>query len=371
MTATERGSTSYQSVGVDDEAAATGLSYVASRIKKTWPASGDTNGVLLDLRKFANVVDIGGGIGIALCADGVGSKVLLAQMMGKYDTIGVDCVAMCVNDLICVGATPVSFLDYIAVERVEPKFMDEIAKGLADGAKQSGVSIAGGETAQIADMIKGHADGEGFDLVGMAIGTVKTDRLIVGQDCRDGDVVIGVESSGVHSNGFTLARNIFFEQGGLSVDAILPGLDRPIGEELLTPTNIYVREALDLFAQIESIKALVHITGEGFLNLTRIEADVGFVLDSLPDVPPIFRLIRELGDVPVEEMFGVYNLGVGMCIVVDPADVDATIGVVEGHGRRASRIGRVDASIPDRVEIRNSAFAGANLIGEGKKFSRA
>ena len=371
MTATDPGSTSYQSVGVDDEAAAAGLSYVAARIKDTWPASGAANPLLLDLRKFANIVDIGGGIGIALCTDGVGSKVLLAQMMGKYDTIGIDCVAMCVNDLICVGATPVSFLDYIAVEHVEPTFMDEIAKGLADGAKQSGVSIAGGETAQIADMIKGHASSKGFDLVGMAIGTVKTDRIIVGADIRDGDVVVGVESSGVHSNGFTLARNIFFEQHGLPADAALPGLARSIGEELLAPTNIYVREALDLFNQIGTIKALVHITSEGFLNLTRVEAEVGFVLEALPAVPPIFELIKDYGRVPVEEMFGVYNLGIGLCVVVDPNDAEAAIGIVESHGRRAWRIGSVDASIPNRVVIRNSEFAGTNLVGEGKKFGRA
>lgn len=368
MTDADPLSTTYRSVGVDDQAAAAGLSYVANRIKETWPTAGEANPVLLDLRKFANVVDIGGGIGIALCTDGVGSKVLLAQMMGKYDTIGIDCVAMCVNDLICVGATPVSFLDYIAVEHVEPAFMDEIAKGLADGAQQAQVSITGGETAQIAEMIKGHATGSGFDLVGMAIGTVSTDRIVVGADARNGDAIIGVESSGVHSNGFTLARNIFFDRHGLVVDATLPGLAQPIGAELLTPTNIYVREALDLLAQIKSVKALVHITGEGFLNLTRVEANVGFVLDSLPEVPRIFELIREYGEVPVEEMFAVYNLGVGLCAVVDPADVDTTISLFGSHGRRAWHIGHADAAIPGRVAIRNSAFAGQDLIGEGKKF---
>ena len=371
MTAADSRSTTYRSVGVDDEAAAAGLSYVATRIRETWPASGAANPVLLDLRKFANVVDIGGGIGVALCTDGVGSKVLLAQMMGKYDTIGIDCVAMCVNDLICVGATPVSFLDYIAVEQVEPRFMDEIAKGLADGAQQACVSIAGGETAQIAEMIKGHASGSGFDLVGMALGTVKTDRIVVGADANDGDAVIGVESSGVHSNGFTLARSIFFEKHELTVDAALPDLDRSIGAELLAPTNIYVREALDVLANIRSVKALIHITGEGFLNLTRVAAEVGFVLDSLPQVPPIFGLIRDYGEVPVEEMFAVYNLGIGLCVVVDPADADATISVFESHERRAYRIGKVVASTPDRVEIRNCAFAGYDLIGASKKFRRA
>ena len=364
------GVTSYKSVGVDDEAAAAGLSRVADRIRTTWPAATDANPLLLDLRKFANVVDLGGGLGIALCTDGVGSKVLIAEMLSRYDTVGIDCVAMCVNDLICVGATPVSFLDYIAVDRVEPNFMDDIARGLAAGARQANVSIAGGETAQLPAMIKGHGNGVGFDLVGMAIGTLKTDRVVVGRDARDGDVVIGVESSGVHSNGLTLARHVFFEKRELSPDDVLPALDCSIGEELLKPTHIYVREALDLLDG-GKIKALIHITGEGFLNLTRVEADVGFILDALPPVPPVFELIKTYGEVPVEEMFGVYNLGVGLCIVVDSLDVDATIGTLADHGRQAWQIGHVDASIPGRVEIHGCAFASGDLVGEGKKFRSA
>ncbi len=366
----DRAATTYRSVGVDHDAAAVGLSRVADRIRATWPSATEANSLLLDLRKFANIVDLGGGLGIALCADGVGSKVMIAQMMGRYHTVGIDCVAMCVNDLICVGATPVSFLDYIAVERVEPTMMDDIARGLADGARQANVSIAGGETAQIADMIKSHADGVGFDLAGMAIGTVSTDRVIVGRSTKDGDAIVGVESSGVHSNGLTLARHVFFEQHGLSPGDHLPGLDRSIGEELLVPTNIYVREALDLLNKGDAIKALIHITGEGFLNLTRVEAEVGFVLDSLPPVPAIFELIKEHGDVPAAEMFGVYNLGIGLCIVADPGEADALIPALAGHGRRAWRIGRVDASIPGRVEIRNCGFAGGDLIGEGSEFRR-
>jgi phosphoribosylformylglycinamidine cyclo-ligase len=371
MTTAENFSTTYRSVGIDDGAAATGLSYLEERIRTTWPGEENPNRVLLDLQKFANIIDLGGGTGLALCTDGVGSKALIAQMMGKYDTIGIDCVAMCVNDLICVGATPVSMLDYVAVESIEPKFLDEIAKGLVEGAALAGVSITGGETAQIADMIKGHASGQGFDLVGMAVGTVKTDRIVVGKDVQDGDVVIGVEASGVHSNGLTLARHAFFETHGLSVDSWLPGLDRSIGEELLEPTYIYVREALDLLDNVNSLKALVHITSDGFLNLARVEADVGFVLDSLPVVPAIFKLIQQEGSVPVEDMFSVYNLGIGLCVVVDPKDVNATVDILNRHGRVASRIGTADASIPNRVEIRNCDFAEQDLIGEHKKFRRA
>ena len=371
MTTAEDISTTYKSVGIDDEAAATGLSYVAERIKATWPGSESANRVLLDLQKFANIIDLGGGTGLALCTDGVGSKALIAQMMSKYDTIGIDCVAMCVNDLICVGATPISMLDYVAVEHVEPKFLDDIAIGLVNGAEQAGISITGGETAQVADMIKGHASGKGFDLVGMAIGTVNTDRIVVGDDIRDGDIVIGVQSSGVHSNGLTLARHVFFEQHGLSVDTVLPGLERSIGEELLEPTYIYVAEALDLLEKIGSLKALVHITSDGFLNLTRVGADVGFIIDSLPDVPTIFKLIRQNGNVPVEDMFSVFNLGIGLCAVVDPEDARTAIDILGNHDRQAFRIGTVDKSIPNQVMICGCDFVGYDLIGERKKFHRA
>ena len=365
-----RRATTYRAAGVDDEAASAGLSRLADRIRATWPPATAAHPLLLDLRKFANVIDLGGGLGIALCADGVGSKVMIAQMTGRYDTVGIDCVAMCVNDLVCVGATPVAFLDYLAVERVEPAFMDDIARGLAEGARRASVSIAGGETAQLPDMIKGHGEGLGFDLVGMAIGTVRTDRILVGRGARHGDAVIGVESSGVHSNGLTLARHVFFERHALSPDAVLPGLERPLGEELLAPTHIYVAEALDLLDRGDAVKALVHITGEGFLNLTRVEAEVGFVLDSLPPPPPIFELIGARGEVPAAEMFAVYNMGIGLCVVAEADEADALIRVLADHGRRAWRIGRVDDSMPGRVEIRGCAFAGGDLLGEGGRFRR-
>src|SRR5437764_11426008 len=241
---------SYKAAGVDVAEADVGLRRIVERITANWPKSG-FGAVQLPIGYFANVVDIGG-IGLALCTDGVGSKALVAQMMKKYDTIGIDCVAMNVNDLLCVGARPVSMVDYIAIERAEAAMLDGIAIGLAEGARQAGVSISGGEISQLPDMVRG------FDLVGTAIGTVPLDRIIVGRDLQPGDVVIGIASNGIHSNGFTLARKALFERGGLSVDSKIAGLGHSLGEELLRPTFIYVPEILEIIERIPSVKALIH-----------------------------------------------------------------------------------------------------------------
>ena len=179
---------------------------IVDRIRQTWPAAGGVGAVKLDIGYFANVIDIGG-VGLALCTDGVGSKSIVADMMKKYDTIGIDCVAMNVNDVICVGARPVSMVDYIAVGEADADMLGAIAIGLAEGARQAGISISGGEISQLKDVIRG------FDLVGMAVGLVPLDRIITGRDLVPGDVVIGIESNGIHSNGLTLARECFFEQG--------------------------------------------------------------------------------------------------------------------------------------------------------------
>src|SRR5438552_8834652 len=215
----------YKSSGVDVGEADAGLRNIIARITATWPQSG-LGAVQLPIGYFANVVDIGG-FGLALCTDGVGSKAIVAQMMGKYDTIGIDCVAMNVNDLLCVGARPVSMVDYIAIDRADAAVLDGIAIGLAEGARQSGVSISGGEISQLPDMVRG------FDLVGTAVGTVPLDRILVGPDIEPGDRVIGIASNGIHSNGFTLARRALFERGGSSVEEVVPELGGSLGEELL------------------------------------------------------------------------------------------------------------------------------------------
>ena len=302
----------YKAAGVDTGEADAGLKRLTSRIRSTWPAPGQPGGVKLDIGYFANVIDIGG-MGIAVCTDGVGSKTMLARQMQKYDTIGIDCVAMNVNDVICVGARPVSMVDYIAIDRVEADVLDQIAIGLTDGAKQAGISISGGEISQLPEMV------EGIDLVGMAVGHVALDHIIEGQDIRDGDILIGIESNGVHSNGLTLARRAFFGEGKrLAPTHKFEDLDCDLGAELLKPTYIYVKEALEVLARARGVKALVHITSDGFLNLARVKAPVGFEIDALPPAPPIFDLIKHHGNVPVTEMYEVYNMGIGFCIVVAP-----------------------------------------------------
>jgi phosphoribosylformylglycinamidine cyclo-ligase len=194
--------TAYRDSGVDTDEADIGLSRLVKRITGTWPPHGNFGAVQLSIGYFANVIDIGG-TGLAICTDGVGSKAIIAQLMNKYDTIGIDCIAMNVNDLICVGAQPVSLVDYIAVERIDAQMLDTIAIGLAQGAEQAGISISGGETAQLEDVVRG------FDLAGTAVGTVPLDKIVTGRHLEPGDRVIGIESSGIHSNGLSLARKAF------------------------------------------------------------------------------------------------------------------------------------------------------------------
>ena len=348
----------YAEAGVDAALAARAVHGVVREL-------GGASGVL-DGPYFAAVIEFAG-TGLALCTDGVGSKALVAQMMERYDTIGIDCVAMNVNDLICVGARPVSMLNYIAVDVADPDRLAAIARGLRAGAEEAGVSVAGGEVAQLGDIIKSHDGRGGFDLVGMAVGEVALDAIVIGANIEHGDAVVGLASNGVHSNGLTLARRALFDQGGLAVDEAVSELGRSVGEELLAPTHIYVRAALEMLGRAGLVKALAHITGDGFLNLTRVERPVGYVLDRLPPPPAIFSLIQKMGGVSTQEMFGVFNMGVGLCAVTAASDVDAVIEIAQAHGFAAQVIGSVDAepAIPRSVRIPEHG-----LIGEGTSFRR-
>jgi phosphoribosylformylglycinamidine cyclo-ligase len=348
----------HKAAGVDIAEADAGLNNIISRITATWPKSG-FGAVQLPIGYFANIVDIGG-IGLAITTDGVGSKAMIADMMRKYDTIGIDCIAMNVNDLLCVGARPVSLVDYIAVEKADAAMLDGIAIGLAEGARQSNISITGGEISQLRDVVRG------FDLVGAAVGTVPLDRILVGRDIEPGDVVIGIASSGIHSNGMTLTRRVFFEQADAKIDAYFAELGCTIGEELLRPTIIYVPEILEVLEEISSVKALMHITGDGLLNLPRVDAAIGFVIDDLPVPPPLFALIEKLGGVSRAEMFEVYNMGIGFCVVVAKGDADRVLDILSRHGRQASVIGHAVADPTKSVQLPRE-----KLIGTGKKFSPA
>ena len=349
----------YRAAGVDAAIVETGLRSIVDRIKGTWPKSGGVGAVKLDIGYFANVIDIGG-MGLAICTDGVGSKSIVAQMMNKYDTIGIDCVAMNVNDLICVGARPISMVDYIAVEQADSDMLGAIAVGLAEGARQAGISISGGEISVLKDVMRG------FDLVGMAVGLAPLDRIITGRDLAPGDVVIGIDSNGIHSNGLTLARRAFFTEGGLTAAHIFPELGLPLGEELLRPTPIYVPEALDLIAHVPGVKALINITGDGLLNLPRVDATVGFEIDNPPPPPPIFGLIQQHGAVGDAEMFQVYNMGVGFCVLAAEPAAPAALSILVRHGRRARIIGRVIADASKGVYLPRQ-----RLAGHGKRFREA
>ena len=353
MTSDER---LHKTAGVDMDKADAGLRQIIANIKQTWPAPDSLGAVKLDIGYFANVIDIGG-IGVAICTDGVGSKTIIAQMMNRYDTIGIDCVAMNVNDAICVGARPVSMVDYIAIEKADAEILGAIAKGLAEGAKQAGISISGGEISQLKEVIRG------LDLIGMAVGIVALDRIITGRNLVAGDVVIGLESNGIHSNGLTLARHVFFERAKVAIDHIFPELGIPLGEELLRPTLIYVREILDVINNIPTVKALINITGDGLLNLARVEAKVGFLIDDLPPVPAVFRLIQQFGGVDDAEMFEVYNMGVGFCVLVAEKDAAPAMSILQRHGRRAWVIGRVISDDSKGVYLPRE-----KLVGHGKAF---
>ena len=298
---------------------------------------------------YASVIRIAPGLGIALATDSVGSKVIVAELAGRFDTIGIDCVAMNVNDLICVGAEPLALLDYIAVERAHPAQLRELAIGLRAGAELAGIEIPGGEVCQVPEVIRGHPSPHGFDLVGSAFGTVALDRIVDGGECRSGDALIGLPSSGVHSNGLTLARRALLESGGLSISSSPAELGgATVADVLLEPTTIYVRAMLELLASDIPVHGLAHITGGGLLNLLRIGDGVGYEISAPLPVPPVFDLIAELGQVPPAEMWEVFNMGCGFCAIV-PADRAAqAVALLDGHhpgtaviGRLSDRAGRV------------------------------
>ncbi len=346
----------YKDSGVDTAEADAGLGNIVRRVKGTWPLQG-MGRVILPIGYFANVIEMDG-IGVALCTDGVGSKTIIADRMRKYDTIGIDCVAMNVNDMICVGAKPLSMVDYIAIDHADAAMLDAVAVGLCEGARMANISISGGETAQLKDIVKG------FDLVGMAVGRVALDRVLCGKDVAAGDVVIGVRSNGIHSNGLSLARRAFFDSHKLAIDHKFADLATTLGDELLRPTHIYVPEAMEILDTVKGVKALINITSDGLLNLTRVDSEVGFVIDRLIEPHPIFPLIQRHADVADSEMFEVFNMGIGFCYVVAPAAADATLAILKKHGRDAQRIGHAVAD-PDKI-VR---IPERKLVGKHKTFA--
>ncbi len=356
---------SYTAAGVDTEKQDQAMPRLRELIEGTFAFRKDRGTVKLPLGYFANVIDVGQGIGLALSTDGVGSKILIAQMLDKYDTIGIDCVAMNVNDVLCVGAEPLALLDYMAVETPHFSLIESLSLGLNQGAKMAAVAIPGGEIAQVKEMIRGPREGYAFDLVATCVGYVPIDSILFGQAIQPGDVVIGLCSSGIHSNGLTLARRIFFDRLKWPVDRHVPELGTTIGEALLEPTRIYVKEVLAMLKAGLAVKALAHITSSGFLNLGRAEAPVGYLLDELPEPQPIFRLIQECGNVGDEEMFFTFNMGIGFCVIVAADDVSSTLKIAREHNVESQVIGITVDDPEKKVTIPQR-----RLVGSHNKFSR-
>jgi phosphoribosylformylglycinamidine cyclo-ligase len=278
---------------------------------------------------YANVVRIDERTGIALSTDGVGTKLLIAEQLGRWDSVGIDCVAMNVNDVVCVGAEPLAMLDYLAVDRADAQIAEAIGVGLARGADLAGIEIVGGELAQLGELING------LDLAGACFGVVALDSLVTGAAIEPGDPVIGLPSSGLHSNGYTLARSAL---EGIPMDD--ERLGRPLGEVLLEPTEIYVKPILELLRSDVDVRGLAHITSGGLGNLLRLEAEVGYEIDDALSSPSIFTLIQELADVPDEEMHEVFNMGCGFCVVVSASDEGAALENLRAHYPKAKVIGR-------------------------------
>ena len=353
----------YADSGVDVDRvgrALKGMLYWINQTAENRPGIGKS---VLPIGHFAAVVDIGNGQGLALSTDSVGTKVLIAQMVDKYDTIGIDCIAMNVNDVICVGAEPIAMLDYLAVEHADEEMLEEIAKGLHEGCRQARISIPGGEIAQIGDVLQGVREGRAFDLVGSAMALVQLDEMVLGNTIEPGDVIIGMRASGIHSNGLSLARRVLLGEGGPGIDTHVDAFGRTVGEELLEPTRIYVREAMGLIGAGLNVKGLVNITGDGFLNLPRLDSPVGYHLTDLPEPNPIFQYIQETGKVDIEEMYLVFNMGIGFCAVVSEDEADKAIEICKEHGSETQVIGRTTDDA-DKVVVLEEA----GLIGKGAEF---
>ncbi len=278
---------------------------------------------------YASVIRLDERTGIALSTDGVGTKLLLAEQLGRFDTVGVDCVAMNVNDVICVGAEPLAMLDYIAIERADPEICEQIGAGLARGAELAGIEIPGGELAQLGEMVRG------FDLAGACFGTVALDAIIDGSTVRPGDPVIGLPSSGIHSNGYTLTRTALQD---IPLDD--ERLGQPLGELLLEPTEIYVKAVLELLRSEVEVRGLAHITSGGLGNLLRLAAEVGYEIDAPLPVPPVFELIRERSGAGDDEMHEVFNMGCGFCCIVAAGEEAAALDILRRRHPGAQRIGR-------------------------------
>ena len=336
-------SESYKNAGVDITAGYKAVDLMKEHIKRTMTA-----GVVSDIGGFGGLFELPEGYKkpvLVSGTDGVGTKLKLSFLMEKYDTVGIDCVAMCVNDIICCGAKPLFFLDYIACGKNIPERIAEIVKGVADGCVMADAALIGGETAEM----PGFYPEDEFDLAGYSTGIVDKEKIVDNSSMTEGDVIIALPSSGVHSNGFSLVRKVF-DLDNIDKDELkkpLPELSgKSLGETLLTPTKIYVKPVLKLLEEVK-VKGISHITGGGFYeNIPRsLKKGMGaFIKKSDVKVLPVFKLIAEKGGISEHDMFNTYNMGVGMSIVVAAEDADRALEILKADGEDAYILGRIGAS---------------------------
>ncbi|MGG0644406.1 phosphoribosylformylglycinamidine cyclo-ligase [Sporosarcina gallistercoris] len=331
-------SKAYKSAGVDIEAGYEAVSRMKKHVLKTMRPQ-----VLSGLGGFGGIFDLSQldlqEPVLVSGTDGVGTKLMLAMMMDQHDTIGIDCVAMCVNDIIVQGAEPLYFLDYIACGKADPEKIESIVKGIADGCAQAGCALIGGETAEM----PGLYSEEEYDVAGFTVGACEKQDLITGQNIQPGDCIIGLASSGIHSNGYSLVRKVLLEDSEMDLTEVVPELGCSLGEELLKPTKIYVKSILAAMKEFD-IKGMAHITGGGFIeNLPRMmPEDLGVEIESGTwEIQPIFKLIQEKGNIAREDMYNIFNMGIGMALVVQEETADALLDLFEKHGEHAYRIGHV------------------------------
>jgi phosphoribosylformylglycinamidine cyclo-ligase len=295
--------------------------------------------VLSGFGHYAGLIDIGSCI-LALHCDGVGTKLLVAQAMNDFSTVGIDCVAMNVNDLICVGSTPFAFVDYIATARPDPDALGTIADSLVKGAEEAGVAIIGGETAVVPGMLSNGLNKNTIELSGTAMGYVKNrSELVLGNRITKGDIILGVESSGLHSNGFTLVRRILSR---FDLHRNIANLENSLGHELLTPTRIYVRPMVDLVKSGVEVHGIAHITGGSFTKLRRINDSVNYRLDNMPEPPEIFKLVQTKGKIGFAEMYRTFNMGIGLCVIAPRASAEAIISKFEKFRMVTSKVGIIE-----------------------------
>jgi len=322
----------YAESGVDIEKEELAIKGILSSIKSQRKGVGKPLG-----GHYAGMIEFGE-YALVLCTDGVGSKVEIASELKKWDTVGIDCIAMNVNDAICVGAEPLAFVDYLAIDDPKPEITKEIGKGLAKGAEISNISIIGGETASLPEVING------FDLAGTCLAYVKKNDIVTGETIVPGDAIIGIASSGIHSNGYTLARKVIQHSNLSYTDKFPDGFypDETIGEVLLTPTNIYVKETVELLKNVD-VHGVSHITGGGLRNLPRLNKNVKFVIDEPFEPQPIYTFLQKYGNIEDKEMYQTFNMGMGLAIIVSEKDVEKSISILEKHSSANVKVvGRIE-----------------------------